>query len=74
MNVTSIVLTLFDRRGDEKLLNFRGQMAKRPELELFAIQAFTARWGFHSFRRVNRSSTHLLLVRPNRRVYRPPRE
>ena len=73
-SLSSIALTLFGSRRRVKMPNLWGQRAKRPELELFAIQLFTARSGFHSFCYPDRAYIDLPLVRSYPRVYRPPRE
>jgi hypothetical protein len=57
-------LTLFERPLVKILQICGGQSAKRPELELFAIEAFTASCGFHSFCKVDCIGNHLPLVRP----------
>jgi hypothetical protein len=49
MALSSNTLTLFERLSPQIYKNSGGQMPKRPELELFAIQPFTSRRGFHSF-------------------------
>ncbi len=60
---SSNTLTLFDRRQVTILTISGGQVRKRPELELFAIKAFTSRHSFHSFSRCDFIRNDLLLVR-----------
>jgi hypothetical protein len=61
--LSSNTLTLFDRRLAKILQIYGGQLPKRPELELFAIEAFTARSGFHSFWPLDTVRNDLPLVR-----------
>lgn len=62
--LSSNILTLFGCPLLEILQIFSGQMAKRPELELFVTRLFTPQRRFHSFCPHNSIRCDLLLVWP----------
>ncbi len=61
---SSNTLTLFERRRAAISQNLSGHLPKRPELELFTIEAFTSCNSFHSFCLADYIRNDLPLVRP----------